>query len=494
MSSTTRTRRRDLGQVLVIFAFGLVAIMAITAIVFDAGQNLFDRRKEQDAADAAALAGARWLTQTTPDCKGNPNLTTCKDARDAAVAVAVQHGFAASQVKVSIPPTSESTFAGAKGYIQVVIDENRSSFFSGVLGMTSFRVAALAVAANTDGYSLPYSFLSLDPTGCGAGAIGGNGSVTVGGSIQVNSTCPNGALSVNGGGSTLTSVTAGACNVVGDEKTNGGAGVDCGPGGINEGAPSVPDPLEGLGVDLSSVPDATTPNVLAPSGSLGPSDLKGCPGRPQAGTKMSPAKCQVSFIGNGSLTTIVLHPGVYWGGLDVTKPGNGKTLNIYLLPGIYALAGGGFSPSGSGSGTFNLITVDSPATIPTFGGGILFYNTDDPFTCPVGNGGCIGAITVTGGAGALELKPYQDDPYKNLLLYQDRDASAQPDIKISGQGTFNVEGTIYAPKAEVLISGNGSGISAQVISFDFQITGNGGINVTYNANGVFQLKGAGLVQ
>ena len=44
-----------------IFAGGLVAICAIAAIVFDVGQNLLDRRAEQNASDAAALAGARYM-------------------------------------------------------------------------------------------------------------------------------------------------------------------------------------------------------------------------------------------------------------------------------------------------------------------------------------------------------------------------------------------------------------------------------------------------
>lgn len=491
MSSTIR-RPRERGQVLAVFAFGLVGILAVAALVFDVGQNLFDRRKAQDAADAAALAGARFMIESASGCKTNPNRTNCKSAVDAAEAIATRHGFAPSQITINVPPDNTSQFGGARGHIQVSISTNRQSFFAGVLGLTSFNVGASAVAANTDGYSLPYSFLALDPTSCGAGTVGGNGTITVGGTVQVNSSCPNGAFALNGGGTQSVSVTGPSCAVVGDEKTNGTSTLNC---PLTEGAPGVPDPLSTLGVNLSTIPDAGPIDVLAPSSyTLKNNDLKGCPGRPDAGAKLAPAKCQINLLGSGPLTTLVLHPGVYWGGIDITGPGGGNTLNVYMLPGIYVLAGGGMSPTQNNNGTFNLITVNSVGTIPTWGGGILIYNTDDPFTCPQTGAGCIGAISVTGGSGALQLKPFQFDPYKNLLLYQDRDASSQPDIKIAGQGAFNVEGTIYAPKAGVLISGSGSGIAAQVISYDSQIVGNGGIAVTYNADGVFKLKGAGLVE
>ena len=49
------------GQVLVLFAGGFIVICLMAALVFDVGQNLLDRRTEQNAADAAALAGARYV-------------------------------------------------------------------------------------------------------------------------------------------------------------------------------------------------------------------------------------------------------------------------------------------------------------------------------------------------------------------------------------------------------------------------------------------------
>ena len=49
------------GQVLVLFALGLVALLGAAGIAFDAGRFLMERRSLQNAADAAALAAANSL-------------------------------------------------------------------------------------------------------------------------------------------------------------------------------------------------------------------------------------------------------------------------------------------------------------------------------------------------------------------------------------------------------------------------------------------------
>jgi Flp pilus assembly protein TadG len=55
--SSTTDRARERGQVLVLFAGGLVALLIVAALAFDVGMMLVERRDQQNAADAAALAG-----------------------------------------------------------------------------------------------------------------------------------------------------------------------------------------------------------------------------------------------------------------------------------------------------------------------------------------------------------------------------------------------------------------------------------------------------
>src|SRR3954471_15800974 len=59
LSSTTDFRER--GQVLVLFAGAALTLFVVAALAFDTGMILVQRRDEQNAADAAALAGARYL-------------------------------------------------------------------------------------------------------------------------------------------------------------------------------------------------------------------------------------------------------------------------------------------------------------------------------------------------------------------------------------------------------------------------------------------------
>ena len=55
------SRRHERGQVLVMFAIGLVALLAFAALAIDIGRLMAERRHLQTAADAGALAGCQYL-------------------------------------------------------------------------------------------------------------------------------------------------------------------------------------------------------------------------------------------------------------------------------------------------------------------------------------------------------------------------------------------------------------------------------------------------
>ena len=75
--------RPDRGQILVIFAGGLVLIIAIAALVIDLGFAFALRNQEQNAADPGAIAAARYI--------GSGGSTTAM--RGAACFYARQNGF-----------------------------------------------------------------------------------------------------------------------------------------------------------------------------------------------------------------------------------------------------------------------------------------------------------------------------------------------------------------------------------------------------------------
>lgn len=63
-----RTRPdREHGQILVLFAFGLAVFLGFAALTIDVGSLYLSQRAYQNAADAAALAGASYLTRPLAD-------------------------------------------------------------------------------------------------------------------------------------------------------------------------------------------------------------------------------------------------------------------------------------------------------------------------------------------------------------------------------------------------------------------------------------------
>lgn len=192
-----------------------------------------------------------------------------------------------------------------------------------------------------------------------------------------------------------------------------------------------------------------------------------------------------------------IHPGVYWGGISI-QGNNGGPTTIYIEPGIYYLAGGGLRITG---GAAYIMTTGPNGVTP--GGGILLYNSEDPefhAECaadPGFNAGCIGAIDIGGNdvTGFIELRPFEFAPYENVLIFQDRDVASQPAVKVNGEGRdLRLSGTIYAPEAEVQLTGNGESVTVQVIADTWKINGNGTLVITYDPDALVKLRGVGLVQ
>src|SRR5437867_11819790 len=151
------------GQILLIAALFMTALLGFTAMAIDVGLIFHDRRGQQNAADAAALAGAASL----PD-----PLTAVLRARDWADRNGYGDGTNGTTVTVNTP------YKGDPTKIEVVIKKPVSAIFSRVLGLTTFSVTARAVALKSVGSQLNVAFLVLNPTNCGAFSKGGGSNVT----------------------------------------------------------------------------------------------------------------------------------------------------------------------------------------------------------------------------------------------------------------------------------------------------------------------------
>lgn len=463
MSSTT-DRSRERGQVLVLFAGGLIALLIVAALAFDVGMMLVERRDEQNAADAAALAGARFVLTSEPD------------AEAAARQLALENGFDDADpneiVNIYIPAI-HGRYAGLPGFIEVQIQGNRPSIFGGVIGRATWPVGAFAVATNSQNLVFPFSMLSLDPSGCKAIQVTGGGVVEAYGSIQSNSNgadCEGDPVSFSRtGGSTINIIADDAsCRAVGEIQDQGSGSMTCTKA---ENSFALPDPLRNL-------PAPIQPGLAAPMQFVGPGTApteppKHCPGRTDSfmPSVTNPSTC---VLGSPSATysglSWILYPGLYPGGLDISA---GTT--AYLMPGIYWIGGGGVDVGGGGS-IFTIGTeadANADVDLATWGGGVMIYNSKLPNEAG-------GPFILNSTAATMKLKAFEVDPsdpdaiYNDIVIFQDRELTTSVTLNGSSS-TTEVEGVVYVPGGEIKLNGNGGTLVLdQVIANTYLIDGNAG--------------------
>jgi hypothetical protein len=493
--SSTTSRPDQRGQVLVLFAGGLIALLLVAALAFDVGMMLVERRDEQNAADAAALAGARFV------------LTDAAQARTTAERIARMNGYDDADpnqaVDVYIPPI-HGRYIGLPGFIEVQIQSTRASIFGGVIGKASWPIGAFAVATNSQNLTFPFSMLALNPTACKAIAVSGGGIVEANANIQSNSNgsdCAPGApvgFSRTGGATIDVNAPDATCRVVGEFQDQGsGPPIDC---TIAQNSFALPDPLRNL--DAPTKPALAAAMQFVGPGSAPAQPPKYCPGRSDGfrPSETTPALCKLgSPSGTYSGLAWILHPGLYPGGLEI-----GANTTAYLMPGIYWIGGGGLDVRTGGS----IITIGAPAdaTVPvsaspcatatttaTLCGGVMIYNSQLPNAA--GGPILLNSDAATMKLAALDLPTSDPDSlYNKLVIFQDRTLTTSVTLNGSSSSTI-VEGIIYVPGGQVKLNGNGGTLIVdQVIADTFDINGNGGMIKVLRGTGVDAvIVAAGLV-
>lgn len=481
----TRTQSRQRGQILVIFAGGLLLLMAIAALVIDIGFVFMLRRHEQNAADPGAIAAARHIPAAAVDltaAKAQMRVVACFYAR--------QNGFfadpnttcdtaldpAGTTITVHYPPsTGAGDFSGQMDKVEVSISRTHRSFFAGALGIPAFPVTTSAVAAFSDGNSNSSSLIALDKTGaCATGKVHGDGNVTIhpivegtdGGYIHINSTCATGppdvACNVSGSGALMVdgtaTITAPHTYVTGTCK---GQPEDL-IGPLTEGAVQIGDPL----AELANAPPQIADYL---PGQCGPSGIVTAP------TGDNSNGCKFNTAG-----TVLLQPGVYYGGWSVS----GNNVTLILAPGVYIFAGGGVKNT-----TGSITSVQAPGGNPA---PVLFFNTDNPAT-GVGQANVDFEATTT-----LKLRAIDSGPYRGILLWNDgRGSNPTSEIKLGGQSSLDIGGTIYNPLGHVKMeggSGVGSTAAVQIIANTFDVGGGATLDMPYDPNQLYRFDRKGLVR
>ncbi|MGC8838665.1 MAG: pilus assembly protein TadG-related protein [Anaerolineae bacterium] len=291
-------RARQEGQVVVIVALVLVGLLALLGLVLDGGLLYLTRRQAQNAADAAAWAGAYSLAAGSRE-----------QAINSAFYYANLNGFnndgIHNRVTVSHPPDA-GAYAGNPNFLRVTIAVTKPTYLIHLVYGGAATISASATAGFVVTPAGGAEVLVLDPGTCDAAFLSGSVLLEIlDGGLMVNSSCSR-ALYV-GGTSRLSA--SDYVHVTGGYYVGLGAQVTPRP---VTGVPPSPDPLAGLP----------------------PPDLGTLPIR--YGSPWDPETLRIT---HGSAT---LEPGVYYGGIAI-----GGDARVTLKPGLYAMAGGGFWVGGA---------------------------------------------------------------------------------------------------------------------------------------------------
>lgn len=126
--------RRGRGQILLLFALALVALIGMVGLVLDVGGAFAQRQREQSATDLAALSGADYYLVT------GDATAAAAEARTIATANGYTDGAAGVRVTITVRPAPNAE-------VTVVINAPHANSFSSVLGQPSWSIDASASAS-----------------------------------------------------------------------------------------------------------------------------------------------------------------------------------------------------------------------------------------------------------------------------------------------------------------------------------------------------------
>ena len=199
------------GQILVIFAGGLLLLLGIAALVIDLGFVFMLRRMEQNVADPAAIAAARYIR-----ANGNPDVPMM---RQTACYYARQNGLFPSApdnngcipandpdgtiLTVNYPPSTGAgpRLMGRDGFVRWSSRAPTTASLPASSASAAFPFQAAQWRHSMRVTRTPTRSSFLDPDDCGALTVTGTGDLVIapatgvtgdGGNVMVNSNCPTG--------------------------------------------------------------------------------------------------------------------------------------------------------------------------------------------------------------------------------------------------------------------------------------------------------------
>ena len=415
--------KREPGQIMVLLALGLVALLGFTALAVDLGMAYADRRQAQNAADAAALAGARyagnWLKGNKGVCTGfgNSQKTEVQTAAQAAV----------GNFYPSVTPTvTVSDCTNSEIVVKVDLTHTvRGTVFQRDTTNAVQAVTQVKSGAMAEGFGLvSLGLVCGNANGNGKGGVEIPYEMTYSGNVDVK---------VFTGG-----IFSNSCIDV-----NGASGTVSAQNGI----------FYYTGVDDSHgvlQPPAQKANYRIPVYDI-PELPRNCSNLTNRGV----------YSGKKDENP-TLEPGIY----DSISAEGGK---VTLNPGLYCI-------SGKVSGKYGL-QLTGNASIE--GHGVTIYLEGTAGGIDFGGGGNIDLSSPNDPS--IPVVHYSVD---KLLIYED--PANTSDLVLTGNSGFTYGGTIYAPKGSVDIGGNnnsdGGILNSQIIADAVTVHGGPEITIKYQAS------------
>ncbi len=281
------------GQVLVLVVIALVALIGFAALAIDVGHSYAQRRQLQNAADAAALAGARLVCSSGSDAAiwaEVQNYVNSNSNHLNSVTVTAYYTTASGTHTGGVLPNG-SVPSDATG-VEVSTRSTTPAYFGKVVGFAAFQPAAVGAARCSKGIAAIFADKCGQPSNSKVIDWSGSSQVVVG-DIRSNSD-----LNMSGTGNVISNSTI----------STGSAGVS--PAGLTGKATT---PSSSFATDTSCEPYPVTFNIAdyAPGGSQAVA---------AGGTYYH------NISGNSSLSTYVhsgvLDPGIYYvtGNVNFSSP------------------------------------------------------------------------------------------------------------------------------------------------------------------------------
>ena len=166
--------------------------LAFLALVVDGGWILFEKRRMQGAADAAAWGGAQEVLRERREWKFiDEQIAGQEDAKRNGY----EHGVDSTDVQINRPPASGDF--QTDGFVEAVITREVPTFFMGALfGKETATIRARAVAGAQD--AIGVCIQALEPDDARGIQISGTPNVSVDCAARSNSCNKNDSVSVDG--------------------------------------------------------------------------------------------------------------------------------------------------------------------------------------------------------------------------------------------------------------------------------------------------------